>query len=221
MRLTEKIVGVLAPFDCLGCGSEGSLMCNDCSTLACPLVPSRCYLCRTSTTQFAVCASCKRRSSLKHVWVSTELVGLARRLLHVYKFERAQAASIQISYFMSQLPAAADSIIVSVPTASSRVRERGYDHASLLAKELARLAGRPYASSLHRLNQTRQVGTKRSERLSQLRGMLRVSRDSRIRGASILLVDDVVTTGATLEEAARVLKTAGAKTISAIVFAQR
>ena len=115
---------------------------------------------------------------------------------------------------------AADILIVPVPTATSRVRSRGYDHAKLLAKELAGAAQLKHESLLLRLCQTRQAGAKRQTRIQQLEGAFGLKKQD-IKGKHVLLVDDVVTTGATLEEAAKVLKQAGAKTIDAVVFAQK
>lgn len=124
-------------------------------------------------------------------------------------------------FMQETLPYLDDALIVPIPTATIRLRRRGYDHTRLLARQLSRLLGLPYATALARLGQSRQVGTKRTERISQLAGAFYVKNAGLIKGAHILLVDDVVTTGATLEEAARTLKRAGAKTVDAAVFAQK
>ena len=98
---------------------------------------------------------------------------------------------------------------------------RGYDHAALLARELARHTELTTMPVLRRVGQTRQVGATRSQRLKQLEGAFYVRRPEEIQGKKILLVDDLVTTGATLEAAARCLRLAGARTVSAVVFAQK
>jgi len=113
-----------------------------------------------------------------------------------------------------------NTIVVPIPTATSRVRERGYDHARLMGRDIANSNNLRLVTGLSRLDQARQVGAKRDVRLSQLKGAFRVSQRRLIVGAHILLVDDVLTTGATLEEAALTLKMAGAKKVDAIVFAQ-
>lgn len=111
-------------------------------------------------------------------------------------------------------------IIVPVPTATSRVRQRGYDQATVLARRLARKQRLPYARLLARLGQAHQVGAGRAERVSHLKDAFRAIRVAHIQGAHILLIDDVCTTGATLESAARTLRAAGAKRVDALVFAQ-
>lgn len=114
-----------------------------------------------------------------------------------------------------------DTIVVPVPTATKRVRQRGFDHAALTAKAYAAQEGLLFMPALVRIGQTRQVGASKKQRHEQLQGAFRVVSPKRIKAEHILLLDDVLTTGATLEAAARVLKQAGAKTVSAAVFAQK
>jgi ComF family protein len=114
-----------------------------------------------------------------------------------------------------------ETIIVPVPTATLRVRLRGYDHAWLLAKNLGKYLDRPSQRLLSRYGHTRQVGAGRAKRQEQLSGAFYPRNPKAIKGARVLLVDDILTTGATIEECARTLKKAGAKRVDAIVFAQK
>jgi ComF family protein len=221
LRVLERLMSVVAPFECLVCGVEGRLVCAHHQDV-CPAIPARCYRCRAATEAFAVCKSCRSSSMLRHVYVRTELTGLPRALLHLFKFERAQAAAGTIAGYMAEvMPSLNDVLLVPIPTASRRLRERGYDHAALLAKQLSQKCELPAESLLVRLNQTRQVGTKRGERLTQLQGAFRLRSLAAVAGKHVVLVDDVVTTGATLEEVAKLLRRAGAATVDAIVFAQK
>ena len=112
-------------------------------------------------------------------------------------------------------------IVTHVPTASKRIRQRGYDHAQLLARALVREHKLTYLPLLTRAGSARQVGSTRGTRLVQLSDAFRIIQTDRIRGASVLLVDDIVTTGGTLEAAARCLKQSGANQIDAVAFAQK
>jgi ComF family protein len=156
-----------------------------------------------------------------HVWIASRYSGLPEQLIHTFKFERAQAAALEIAYLMHQaLPhLRPGTVIVPVPTVTSHIRQRGYDHTDLLARALSRESKHAYDPALRRLGQSRQVGAVRVQRLAQLRGAFRAAKP--VAGKNILLVDDVVTTGATLEEAAWVLHRAGAKRINGLVFAQK
>jgi ComF family protein len=112
-------------------------------------------------------------------------------------------------------------LVVPVPTATSRVRERSFGHSELLAKKIAQTLLVPYANVLRRLGQTRQLGSKRDERLIQLSSSFAVSNYKKIKGSKILLIDDVVTTGGTLIAATKMLRAAGAKQVDALLFTKR
>jgi ComF family protein len=111
-------------------------------------------------------------------------------------------------------------LLVPVPTASSHVRRRGYDQAKLITRLVAAQTGLHYTDCLIRTGQSRQVGASRRQRLEQLQHAYRTTEHKLIKAAHIILIDDVVTTGATLEAAAGALRRAGASRIDAVVFAQ-
>lgn len=222
MPLLEKIITIFAPHTCLGCGLEDDkLLCEACLQ-AVVQVPSRCYRCKAVTDDYRTCHSCAPRTPLTQVVVYTHHQDLAKELVHRMKYERARAGIIEAARLMAErsiyLPK--DALLTHVPTASSRVRERGYDHARLLAQTLSQVSSLPAPTLLSRVGQAHQVGASRTERLRQLRNAFRPVHSEVLRGKHIVLVDDVLTTAATLETAARVLKRAGAKQVSAVVFAQ-
>ena len=175
------------------------------------------------TTDFAVCRLCMRRSPLKHVWVSTEYNGLAKAVVQNYKFRSARGAGKVMARIMGQTLSylSRDTVIVPVPSATGRQRQRGFDHTLLLAKNLGAESGLLVSAVLGRLGQSRQVGASRQKRKTQLEGSFIINKPYMVRGKDVLLIDDIVTTGGTLEPAARALKRAGARTISAVTFAQK
>ena len=223
MFIAEKFISIIAPHSCLRCGNEGSVLCNWCKPDAITPLPSRCYNCRAITADSRVCPKCKRSSKLRHVWVATEYTGVAKELIKLFKFERAQEVAAVIGQAMANtLPyLAPTSLLVPVPTATTRLRARGYDHTLLLTKEISKHKKVTYQSVLARLGQSRQVGSKRLARHTQLAGSFIVKNPLLVKGIDIILVDDIVTSGGTLEAAAAELKKAGAKSVSAVVFAQK
>jgi ComF family protein len=145
---------------------------------------------------------------------------VAKDLVHRLKFERARAAAkIMADRVAVTLSADADLLISHLPTANSRVRQRGYDQAQLIAKRLGKRTGLPYSVLLARQDFSRQLGQTRQMRFKQMQTAFRPVRAGEVEGRRILLVDDVLTTGASLEAAARALRVAGAKRVSAAVFA--
>ena len=112
-------------------------------------------------------------------------------------------------------------IVCPLPTAPSRIRERVFDHTMLLTKQIAKHTGLEYKALLGRKTNVRQLGSIRTERLEQMEQEFYAKNLEMIEGRNILLIDDVVTTGASLSGAASVLKKAGAKSVRAVVFAQK
>jgi ComF family protein len=168
------------------------------------------------------CQTCRRSSRLYSALARTYYDGLAKDLVWQLKFERAQAATKEMALLMKPLlPTEGKNLLIThAPTATSRVRQRGYDQAQLIAKELARLSGLPYAACLLRLGQHRQVGSSRVARKAHLAEAFQAKNLNRLRDAHVILIDDVLTTGATLEAAAATLKAAGAARVEAVVFAR-
>lgn len=223
MPVLDKILSIAAPHDCLVCGLEGKLVCDWCAVDAFIEQPSRCYRCKSITSDYAVCDKCSRLTSLRHVWVRTEYEHTAQELMRLYKYQRTYSAHKIIVNALDDILPYLDKevVIIPVPTATSRVRQRGYDQAGLLARNLANKRGLMWTRAVTRLSQTRQVGATRTQRFIQLQDAFMVTKPEVIQDADVLVVDDVLTTGATMEAMAKILKQAGAKTINAVVFAQK
>lgn len=218
-----NILDFIAPYDCLACGQEGKLLCDWCVAEKISPLPSRCYKCRKITRDYAVCENCRPSVRIQNAWITCDYLSGAASLVKKLKYERAKIAANVISQFIiDTLPYFDEDVIVThVPTATSRRRLRGYDQSELIAKSIAKKVGLQHRTVLARLGQSRQVGAKREKRQKQLDNAFRVCSPSEVKNAKILLVDDVVTTGATLEAAAKTLKAAGAKKIYAAAFAQK
>lgn len=222
MNLLEKIVSIYAPHSCLGCYEEcDRLLCDGCFD-SLGTVPPRCYRCKQTTRNYLVCVACRPKTPLRTVVAAVHHAGLAKEMIHIAKYERAKAGFSQMASLMAEsiryFPP--DALLVAVPTASSRVRQRGYDQAVELAKLVSNLTGRPTLTALMRLGQAHQVGANRANRIKHLKNAFRPINSGYLSGRSVILIDDVATTGATLESAARTLRAAGAKNIDALVFAQ-
>jgi ComF family protein len=163
------------------------------------------------------------------VAAATAYRGAAKDIIWKLKFGRARSGATEVAALIAsrlglrrqlgRLPAV---IITHAPTATTRVRQRGYDQAQLIARCLARSCGVPYRPLLARYGHQKQIGASKAQRAAQLSGAFHAAplQAARIRGAHIILVDDVVTTGATLEAAAKTLMDAGARRVDAVVFAQ-
>jgi ComF family protein len=219
-------IGWLAPPDCLGCGTEGSAVCGTCAASLIKSFGERCWRCDKLSPLSRTCVACRSAGPLSHVFISTNYEDWAQGLVQKYKFGHLRAAAEPLAEIMVRTLKEStvnwqEYLAVPVPTATSRVRQRGFAHSELLAKTIASDLRIEYASSLRRLGQTRQLGAKREDRLAQLSGSFAVKNHHRIAGRKVLLIDDVLTTGGTLIAASRALKAAGAKQVNALVFAKR
>lgn len=217
--MLEKLLNTFAPSQCLGCHREGSVLCASCLPSVFETMPSCCFACKKLTDNSRVCQSCRKNFPLGSVWVGTAYRGVAKQAIHELKFTPDRTTANLLATWLSETLSFIDADVVTfVPTARVRVRQRGYDHAQLLAKEFAHQRDLPMQQLLARHGVTRQVGSERKHRQKQMVGAYTAKQN--LRGERVVIIDDIVTTGATLKETARVLKKAGAKQVDAIVFAQ-
>jgi len=200
--------------------------------LAASLLPPLCAACGRSCRPTAViCTRCTRRLAqaeplrgggppgLDQAWSSAPHEGAARDLVTALKFRRLLPVAGLIAERIEWLAPASllSGAIVPVPTARLRSLGRGFDPAAEIAAALAERTGLPLAPCLVRRGGGRQVGKRRGERIGH-------PPDVQPRGEvprSVLLVDDVLTTGATLSACARALRSAGAVRVAAATFTRR
>lgn len=135
--------------------------------LALPTIASRCYSCQHPTEVFTTCVACRRSSRLQSVRPATAYEGHAKELIRKMKFERLGAGARPIAATLAAYDYDPEEAIVHVPTATSRMRQRGYDQAALIAKELARQTCRAYAPCLADVGSSaRLVARRRKEKLN-------------------------------------------------------
>lgn len=217
MSVLDTIIGLIAPHSCLDCRQEGSLLCAVCTVKVSrsPLVCGRCDLPLTLHRR------CKDEN-LRVVLSAVAYEGVAKALVRSLKFEAKLAAADPMAQLLAPLARRLpqDAVLIPVPTAPLRRRQRGYDQAVVLANRLSKLSGQLVFPALKRLGKTRQVGANRQQRLEQLAGKFRTDLPRELRSRPIILIDDVMTTGATLEAAAAALRSAGAEKVAALVFAR-
>ena len=137
--------------------------------------------------------------------------GVARQLVLALKFRhRRVAAGVLAAAVVRRLPLHRFDLVTWAPTSARRVRGRGYDQAELIARAVARQLRVPCRRLLYRAHSAPQAGKSRRERLTGPAFRARQARP----GLHVLVVDDVVTTGATLQAAAQALRGAGVSTIT-------
>jgi len=229
------LASLVYPPSCTICSASvgpHDYLCADCETKLSRIVPPFCAKCSEPfdgaiTTAFS-CANCAHRKLYFDAAVSAyRSRGIARHVILNFKYGK----QIHLRHLVGQwLMAALDDprlrerkfdAIVSVPLHPARQRERGFNQAALLAERVGPHLGVPVRPVLQRIRfTTTQTAFDRAERIQNLRHAFRLRQNADVRGLGVLLIDDVLTTGSTLSECARVLKENGARFVYAATAAR-
>jgi ComF family protein len=188
-------------------------LCASCEMILEPIAES-CARCGLPGSPGDRCESCLQHPPAFDQARAAFLYGGAiADVLHHFKYEDHSELAGPLADHVAALDLPDVDVVAPIPLHAARRRQRTYDQALYLARAVARQRGWPFdAGLLTRIRPTpRQVGQHREERAANVRGAFRAS--ERAQGRTVLLVDDVVTTGATASECARALKNAGARRV--------
>lgn len=205
---------VLFPFFCVMCDAEGKLVCDACILSVKKQTVFSCPLCHTINADGSCCKSCEDKSFISKVFSPFSYVDpVVSRLIHALKYQYIEEATHYIKKliepFVEQYKDALSSYdaIVSVPLHRRRFAERGFNQADLISNVLSELIDLPIIQPLARKKYTRQqMLLSKEQRLKNVSDVF-VS-DSRLSYTNIILVDDVYTTGATMQACAAAIQEA-------------
>ena len=217
----SEILDLVFPPRCAACGEpvEEGPFCPICADAVEP-VPSGCSRCGLPGPD-ATCGACLAHPpTFDGARAAGLFGGPLADAIHALKYRgRPVLARPLGAWLASRVPLPPGAAVVSVPLGRRRRRRRGYDQAALLAAALAREAGAPrLRAALERVRETApQVGRDRDARARNVRGAFAARG---VAGRDLVLVDDVVTTGATADACARALRAAGARSVTVVSLAR-
>lgn len=238
-RLKGFVADVLFPRACIGCGGSDTFLCETCLSAVPRKRTHDCPVCRrVRTPDGETCLSCRKRSALDGVFAPSVFQEhrIVSSAIHVLKYEFVPEIAEPLGRFLAERARDTDlpipDIVVPVPLHPWRLRYRGFNQSALIAESLATsfIPGFPVPvrediviRTRFTLPQAKSRGA--SERRENLRRAFSLAPETpdvkrTLRRKVIWLIDDVATTGATLEECAKTLKKAGAKKVFGIVVAR-
>lgn len=224
-RFFWKAIDLLYPPQCAGCNAPGARWCSDCQQTTPKFSKNVCVYCQRRCGENNPCLNCEGVfKGLDEVWVWGLHHGPLRHALHRLKYRRDLGLGEVLADHLVELAKEknlVDFLVLPVPLGKQRLRERGYNQASLLAQPLAMRLDFPYIpKALRRVRDTRtQVGLSLEERRKNVLGAFEADA-FKINGAKVLVVDDVLTTGATINAAGKALKDAGARYVVGLTMAR-
>ena len=229
----SSAVELILPACCAVCerlleAGESGIVCGHCWSRVREIPYPRCARCGHPVTTHS-CRWCANlppfvRSARSYCWIGA---GTGKDIVHSLKYDGWTRLASEMAARMSRLSFPRDvaeerSLIVPIPLAPSRERERGFNQSTMLARELSTRWGIPIRADVlsRRSSKRSQTRLTPGERLGNVAGAFSVPSGARasLRGSHVMLLDDVVTTGATLRSSASALFAAGARTISYITF---
>lgn len=229
MSLSEhfhQISKIVLPERCLRCQTLGSLMCDACVAELHFVTGPQCLCCGVPFGEHGGHHRCSRCENDPPFFDEHRALfafnQASKDLIHTLKYQNGFQVRRFFSKIIKNHPLGHFDVdfVMAVPLHRKRLAQRGYNQSELLAKAWADFMKKPVKSGFIRVKQTRsQTGLNRKQRFRNLQNAFAVSSCTPLQGKRILLVDDVLTTGATLNMAAKALKNAGAKAVLATSLA--
>ncbi len=223
-KLGKEAVNLLFPMECAGCRRVGGILCETCIPGLAKLTPPYCRICASPHSQ-SPCRWCEENApAIDGVRAPFLMEGAVQQAIFALKYRGIRAAAPELARLLAGYLAdrrVPGDMIVAAPLHWRRLRTRGYNQSELLARDLSKITGLPLAKGL--LARVKDAppqveATTRAQRRANVEGSYEVTGD--VDGRRVLLIDDVVTTGATMSSCAAALKGAGAASVWGLALAR-
>lgn len=219
--LVEQLVHLVFPIDCLGCGQEGTWLCDGCCKQVFSYDPHRCQLCGKAGT-LGICGNCRSKTKLDGlICLADYHEPVVKQLIQTIKYHNQPDASANLIQryrrTVSRFLPGDDFVISFVPSDPARRRVRGYNQAELIAQQFAGMDYELRSLFMKEESTPSQTTFNKSSRQRSLRKVFRPLKKT--LPTQLVIIDDVVTTGATLSGLAKVAKKHGCQTVIGVSLA--
>lgn len=227
-----EILDLLFPKKCVACKKPGSYLCENCFVFLSFDPKSLCLLCNNPSFNNLTHPRCRKKYAIDGCFSALSYNKPMQKLIYNFKYkpyltdlknvlaDLFYESIIQSEQFQSQIKKG-EWVFVPIPLSDAKLRKRGYNQAEILATELSKKFNFPAQNLLERTKETKtQVGLSNIARKINIKNAFELNTKYSIRNTNVFLVDDVVTTGSTLLEAAKILKKAGAQAIFGLTLAR-
>ncbi|MDD4074048.1 MAG: ComF family protein [Candidatus Pacebacteria bacterium] len=220
----KKLIDIFFPKKCINCQKEGSYLCEDCLSLI-DVNPFIYCLC-DKMEKIHKCEKCKHRYLDRIYSACSFKNSIVQNAIHKLKYSYIKELSIPLSFLiikhLQEVSCLIDEdfVIIPIPLSNKRKRARGFNQSEEIAKIISETTGlKLFTDCIEKIkNNKAQVELNKEERLKNISGVYKVKKD--ILGLNIILIDDVYTTGATMEECAKILKEKGANSVWGVTVAR-
>ena len=226
-RIASAGLDLLYPPRCAGCNREGRFICHACLNAQPRLLPPYCLACAQPLARGSVCADCRSLpTAIDAIRAPFLMEGTVRTAVHRLKYGNLRSIAPLLGELMAEFMAAEGidgDTMVPVPLHPRRERQRGYNQAHLLARESGKLMQIPVTTrALSRVSNAPPQARSATalDRKANVRDSFRCPDPNAVEGRVVVLIDDVCTTGATLDACAIALKSAGASRVCGVTLAR-
>lgn len=229
------LLDFLFPKYCVNCRKIGDYICSNCFSFLSFDIEMICLVCNKGSIDGLTHPGCKSKYAINGAFCAVAYKGIVKKLIYNFKYKpylsdlKKSLTELFIESIIQQeifqrayeSPPAGGAILVPIPLHPKRLRQRGYNHAKLLAEGLSKSLNLKLLEALQRTKETKsQFGLTLKERKENIKNAFILNTKYIIRNTNVLLVDDILTTGSTLLEAARILKKNGVKRVWGLTLAR-
>lgn len=217
--MLAELLDFFFPKSCLFCDTQGKFICERCKKTRIVFYKEHnCHVCKKLCEESFVHEQCKSQTNLAGVFIAAHYNNAVKLVIEELKYNFCFSIAVEIGVMMKALlekESLAYEALIPVPLHKFKRNYRGFNQAELIARAI----GQSVDDCLVRTKNTKtQVNLNREERIANLKEVFRVK--GKINYKSVVLVDDIMTTGTTLEECALVLKLQGVEKVYGLVFAR-